>query len=182
MFAAVARDQPDAIQLLLDLGTPLEVIDEYRQRPLHVAVASDARKALALLVARGADVDTPERRWHSSPFAYASYHGRTEIIDMLAAGSRDVFQLASHGGIERLRIVLEEEPARARETSSSGFPPLWWLPDDDDAAVEIVKLLLAHGADPTAGPTKRMTTAEAARQRGLDRAAAVIEEAIARRF
>ena len=181
MFAAAERDRPEAIQLLLDLGTALEVMDEHRQRPLHVAVASDARKAIAFLMARGADVDTPENRWSSSPLGYASYHGRMEVIDMLIPFSRDVFQLASHGKVERLRVVLAEEPARANATSR-GFSPLWCLPDDPHVAVEVVKLLLAHGADPTSGPSKRKTAADAARQWGLDEAADLIEEAVARRL
>jgi ankyrin repeat protein len=180
MFAAAARDQPDAIQLLLDLGTPLEVMDEHRQRPLHVAVASDARQSVDALLAHAADVDAPETRWNASPLGYASYHGRTELIDLLAKASTDVFALASHGKVERLRVVLEEEPGRARETLA-GFQPLWCLPDDPDAAVEVVKLLLAHGADPTAGPSKRKTAAESARQWGLEEAAALIEAAVARR-
>jgi ankyrin repeat protein len=179
MFAAAARNQPEALQLLLDLGTPIEVTDEYRQRPLHVAVASDARQAVAFLLAHGADVDARETRWNASPLGYASYHGRTEMIDTLAAVSRDVFQLAAHGKVERLRVVLEEEPSRARETSM-GVPLLWCLPDDPDAAIEVSKVLLAHGADPNAGPTKKMTAADVARQRGLDAAADLIAEAAAR--
>jgi hypothetical protein len=181
MFAAAARDDADALQLLLDLGTPVDVMDDQRQRPLHIAASYGARQAAAFLVARGADVDASEARWNASPIGVAAHHGRAAIIDLLSVVSRDVWHLAYHGKVERLRAVLMEEPARAREVSVDGFTPLWWLPDDEAAAVRVVELLLANGADPTAVSTEGTTAADAARLRGLDEAADVIDAAAAAR-
>jgi ankyrin repeat protein len=47
MFAAVRQDRADAVAFLLDLGTPIEVEDANRQRPLHVAAANDAVRVAA---------------------------------------------------------------------------------------------------------------------------------------
>jgi uncharacterized protein len=182
MFAAASHDRADAIQLLLDLGTSVDVSDEQRQRPLHTAAANGARQAAALLIARGADVDARETRWNAPPIGYAAHHGRAEIVDLLSGVIRDVWHLSYQGKVERLRIVLTEEPARAQEVSSgNGSTPLWWLPNDATTAVAVAELLLAHGADPTVRSKEGTTAADAARRRSLDEAANVIDAAVARK-
>jgi ankyrin repeat protein len=180
MFAAASRDRADAIQLLLDLGVSVDVADEHRQRPLHTAAANDARQAAALLIARGADVDARETRWNAPPVGFAAHHGHAAMVDLLSGVIRDVWHLAYHGRVDRLRLVLAEEPARAREISGNGFTPLWWLPNDAVTAVEIATLLLAHGADPAVRSKDGTTAAEAARLRGLDEAADLIDAALIR--
>jgi ankyrin repeat protein len=177
IFAAAAHDQVESIELLLDLGTPVDVTDDDRQRPLHIAAANDARQAAALLIARGADVDAHESRWNAPPIGYAGHHGHAAMIDLLSAASRDVWLLAYHGNIERLGAMLAEDPSRAAEVSENGFTTLWWLPNDEAKAVEVARLLLAHGADPTRCSKEGTTAAEAARLRGLDEAADLIAAA-----
>jgi ankyrin repeat protein len=181
MFAAAARDSVDVIQLLLELGTPFDVADVRRQRPLHVAAAHGATHAVAHLIARGADVDAPETQWNAPPIGFAAHHGRTAVIDILSAVSRDVWHLAFHGSVERLREVLADQPARAQEQSSDGVTPLWWLPDDETRAVAVAALLLAHGADPSARSKEGTTAEQSARRRGLDEAADLIAAAAAGR-
>ena len=56
----------------------------------------------------------------------------------------------------------------------NGEEPLFALPDDDDLAVEVVELLLAHGADPSVKNVAGLTPAEAAKKRGLEEAAAAL--------
>jgi uncharacterized protein len=181
MFAAATRDQADAIELLLGLGTPVDVSDDHQQRPLHIAAASDAGRVAALLIARGADVDAREARWGAPPIGYAGHHGHGAMVDLLSSASRDVWPLAYHGKIERLAAVLAEDPERAREASASGVTALWWLPNDEAKAVTVAELLLAHGADPTSRSAQGTTAADAARLRGLDDAAARIAAAAAAR-
>jgi ankyrin repeat protein len=178
MFAAAARDDVDAIQLLLDLGTPVDVADEQRQRPLHIAAASDARRAAAHLIARGADVDARETRWGAPPIGYAAYHGHEAMVDLLSAVSRDAWHLAYHAKVERLAAVLAEEPALGAELSADGTTILWWLPNDEVKAVAVAGLLLAHGADPTLRAKDGTTAVDAARRRGLYGAADVIAAAL----
>ena len=178
MFAAAARDQVDAIQMLLDIGTPVSVTDDQRQTPLHVAAAHDARRAAAVLIARGADVDARETRWDASPLGYAAHHGRPAMIDLLSASSHDVWQLAYHGKVDSLHAVLQVHPTGAAEVRD-GVTTLWWLPDDEAQARDVAELLLQHGADPTVRAEDGTTAAEAARLRGLDDAADLIAAAVA---
>ena len=47
-----------------------------------------------------------------------------------------------------------------------------WLPDDEARALEIARLFLANGADPSITNKEGQTAADLARKRGLDEAAA----------
>jgi ankyrin repeat protein len=176
LFAAARDDRADVVTLLLDVGTPVDIHDQHGQRALHVAAASDARRVATLLIDRGADVDAVEKRFSATPLGFASHHGRLAMIDLLAPVSRDIWNLTNLGKIDRLRAVLAENPAAARERDA-GLTPLWWLPNDEALAAEAVDLLLAHGADPTVKAKDGRTAADRARERGLDAAAAKLEAA-----
>ena len=167
MFEAAKRDRPDAIALLLDLGVPLEVSDRSGSRALHHAAASNALRAAAYLIERGAEVDPRETAWDATPIGWAAHGDNVEMLDFLSRHSRNVWTLAFRGYVDRLRDVLRENPDLAKQTTREGITPLWWLPDDEDKAMEIVELLLAAGADPAQRSVKGGTAAAWARQRGM---------------
>jgi uncharacterized protein len=172
LFAAVKTDDTDVVTFVLDLGTRIDVEDEQGQQALHIAAASDARRAAAVLIERGADVNGRETQWKATPLGYAAHHGHQAMIDLLAPVSSDVWNLTNLGKNERLREVLAANPESAREVTEDGMTPLWWLPIDDARAAEAVDLLVAAGADPTIKSKDGQTPADRARDRGLDAAAA----------
>jgi ankyrin repeat protein len=63
----------------------------------------------------------------------------------------------------------------AKSVSEENITPLWWLPDDEKKAVEIVKLLLAQGADPAAKSKGGTTAADWARKRGMSEVVKLLE-------
>ena len=95
-------------------------------------------------------------------------------MELLTRVSRDVFRLVWTGAVERLRTVLSEEPALAR-MAGDGDTPLMWLPDDDARAMEIARLLVGLGADPSIRNKEGQTAADRARARGLDEVADLLE-------
>jgi uncharacterized protein len=173
MFAAARHDRADVVELLIDLGVSpdIENADQGHARPLHEAAGADAARVIALLVERGADVDARESNWNATPMGFAVFGCRERAIAALARASRDVFNLAATGSIDRLRQVLDEEPALAVAVNSYGATPLMRLPDDDGAALAIVELLLAHGADASVRTPDGRTATDIALERGLDAAA-----------
>jgi hypothetical protein len=179
LFAAARRDRADVVAFLLELGVSIEVEDEYHQRALHVAAGSDARRVAALLIERGAEIDPRESRWGGTPMGHAAHNDHRAMIDLLAPHSRNVWMLAYAGKVERLRDVLAIDSAGAREVSPEGVTPLWWLPNDESTALAVIDLLLTHGANPAHVSKKGTTAADAARKRGLDRAADVLAVAAA---
>jgi len=175
LFAAAKRNRADAVALLLDLGTPLELQDEQGQRALHVAAAQDALAVAKLLVERGAEIDPREKNWGAAPIGFAAWNDHVATRDFLSRYSRFVFVLAFRGYLDRLREVLAAEPELAKEKRPEGVTPLFWLPDDEPLACEIARLLLASGADPTVRSQRGRTAADWARKRGMNELARVLD-------
>jgi ankyrin repeat protein len=177
MFTAARRDDVDAITRLLDAGVPIDIEDETKQTTLHTAAASNAVNVTRLLLERGAEVDPAETRFHATPFGFASYYHHTAILDLLSTRSRDLYDLCLEGYVDRVRVVLREEPTRATSQPS----PLFWLPEDEDKALAIVEMLLAAGADAGRRNVSGRTPADVAERRGLSRLAARLRQAEAER-
>jgi ankyrin repeat protein len=179
LFEAAKRDRADALAMLSDLGLSLDLQDRTGKRALHEAAAHDALRAATLLVARGAEIDPRESAYNATPLGWASHGDRRRVMDFLSERSRDIWTLSFRGYTDRVQAILEDDPALAREVNPNGSTPLWWLPDDEAAAMAIVELLLAAGADPSARNKSGSTAADWARQRGMRAIAARLDEAAA---
>jgi len=175
MFAAIHQSRTDVAELLLEMGMSPNVSDHRGQTPLHLAALSGCIEIAKLLIARGADIDAMERNYNSTPLGGANYHGRTEMVAMLVPLSRDIRGLCFAGAVDRLAELLAGDASLASKVTRGNEVPLFALPDDDERAVEVAELLLAHGADPSVNNAAGLTPAQAAKKRGLEDAAAVIE-------
>ena len=179
IFAAAHRDRADVVDLLLDLGVPLNIHDKHKTHTLHHAAAHNSLKVAELLIARGAEIDPRETCWNGTPIGWAAHGDRLPMIDYLSQYSRNVWTLAFHGYVNRLREVLSAEPELAKVKDNDGITPLWWLPDDEAKALAIVELLIAHGANPAARNKAGRTAADWANKRAMIEVAARLKEAAA---
>jgi ankyrin repeat protein len=176
IFEATRQDRADVVAFLLDLGTPIEVEDARKQRPLHLAAANDAVRVARLLIERGAVLDAYELNYSNTPLDFAVYHDYPRMIELLSRHSRDVWNLTSLGDVDRLREVVAADPRLAK--ISWATTPLFWLPEDEHKALEIVKLFLEHGADPIfRSRNDGWTAADIARKRGMGQVAALLDAA-----
>ncbi|HEY9229098.1 MAG TPA: ankyrin repeat domain-containing protein [Gemmatimonadaceae bacterium] len=178
IFEAATRDQPEAVRLLLDLGTPIEIEDESKTRPLHVAAWSDSVNTAKLLIEQQAEIDPVESNWGNSPLDFARYGQHQRMIDLLAPYSRDLWSLAFTGKVERLRELLTADPSLAKWTLSNGVTPLMRLPDDEQKALEIASLFLERGADPQQRNSEGLTAIDLAERRGLDEVVALLRRRV----
>ena len=172
MTAAVMRDRSDVVAFLLDAGVPIEVEDRQKTRALHRAAGAGAIEAARTLIDRGAEIDPRELTYNNTPLGWAAHFDDRRMLDFLSQYSRDVFNLAFCGYVERLRQVLAAEPQLARQVAKDGITPLWWLPDDDGKAMEIVEMFLAAGADPAVRSREGKTAMDWALKRGMATVAA----------
>jgi FOG: Ankyrin repeat len=177
MIAAIHRQQPEAASLLLDLGVSPNIGEAHNYRALHHAADCGAVEIVKLLIDRGAEIDPVETRYGGTPLSHAAFFRRFETVALLMPLSRNIRALCFAGAIDRLRHLLREDPSLANQADHPGEPPLFCLPDDEERAFELTELLLSFGANPKARNRSGRTPAEAARQRGLDDAAGLLDEA-----
>jgi ankyrin repeat protein len=168
----------DAIGLLLAHGAEVrQSLDDDGTTALHRAVASGSLAAVDRLLAAGADPNARERKRQGTALSWAVALGRPQLFERLIPLSRDVRALSRLAAFQRLEVVLAADPSLADERLPvDGAPtPLFCLPDDEDAAEEVARILMAHSADPRARDADGRTPAGAARARGLDEAAQLME-------
>jgi len=179
IFGAAQLDRDDVVIFLLELGTPIDVEDESGKRALHEAAGHNSLRVAKLLIERGAEIDPIERTWDAPPIGWAAHGDHQEMLDLISHFSHDIWRLCFRGYIDRLRELLPREPELARSVDNDGITPLWWLPDQEDGgeekAQEVVRLLIAHGADPAAKSRSGSTAASWARKRGMLEVASMLE-------
>jgi ankyrin repeat protein len=166
----------DVVELLLDLGVSIEIEDEKKQRPLHIAASHDSIEVAKLLINRGADLEAVESNWNNTPLDFALYGNLPRMTQLLSDVGHDVFRLTWCGNITRLRQVLAEKPDLAKAVDDSSTP-LMWLPDDEALAVEAVELLMSNGADPSVRSKEGKTAVDYAEGRALYEAAEQLRKA-----
>jgi ankyrin repeat protein len=177
MFAVIRLQRADLAEALLDLGMSVDLGDDKNFRALHYTTHCGAAEIARLLIARGAEIDPFELRYGGTPLTHAIYHERADMMELLVPYSRNFRGLCFAGAIDRLHELLAEEPNRANREDRPGEPALFCLPNDEEKAVEVAELLLSSGADPTFRNPLGQTPAQVARRRGLDDAAALLEDA-----
>lgn len=178
LLVAIRQGKPEIVALALRLGVSPDAETRDGVRALHEAAGSDAIEIVALLVEAGAEIDPIERRYGSPPLGWARHQGASAAQIYLASRSHDVEALCQAAEIERLETLFAEAPALANAPARSGAPLLFCLPDDDTSACDLVEFLLAAGADPAVRNAQGLTSAHAARKRGLLDAAALLEASL----
>lgn len=181
LIAAAERDRADVVELLLDVGMSPDVENAQRERPLHHAAYNNAVAAARVLIDRGAAIDPVEQNYGNTPLGAAVWHLHRPMIEVLVPRSRDVWELTYLGAIDRLREVFAEDPERARVSWKGATPIMWLPPQDERTALDIVKLFLAYGCDPTSRNEEGMTAADRAEKLGMFEVADYLRREVAER-
>jgi uncharacterized protein len=177
IVAAEAGDL-STLRRLLDAGTPVDGRDARQRTALLAATHANRIDAARLLIERGADVNAKDAI-HDSPFLYAGAQGRLEILRLTLNAGADLkstnryggtalIPAAHHGHVETVRALLKTRIA-IDHVNNLGWTALLEaviLGDGGTAHTEIVRLLLAHGANPNLADRQGLTPLAHAEQRG----------------
>jgi ankyrin repeat protein len=192
VVAAESGDLP-TLRRLLDAGTPVDTRDARRRTALLAATHANQLAAARLLIERGADVNAKDQI-QDSPFLYAGAEGRLEILRLALAHGADLKSTNRYGGTALIPAAHHGHVATVRELLATRIEVdhvnrLGWtalleaviLGDGGPAHTEIVRLLLARGADPHLADAQGVSPLAHAEQRGQQAIAALLRRAVAAR-
>lgn len=171
LSTAAKTGRADVVTLLLDLGTPADVVGANGERALHSAVWSDSVAVAQLLIDRGAELDARDRKFDATPLGWAIYLRKPQLTEYLSNVSTDLFSLVTIGKVDRLRSLLDAQPSLA-QTVRRDETALFCLPrSNEELALEIAELFLSRGANVSFKNSHGRTAADEMERAGLDEVA-----------
>jgi ankyrin repeat protein len=190
LLTAAARGNAAAAAAALTAGAMIDARDGQQRTALLLAVQR-GDDALALsLIGQGADINA-EAANHDTPWLLAGALGRTGILAaMLETGRVDYTRRNRYGGnalipacerghVEAVRLLLDRSKVEVNHINNLGWTALLEaviLSDGGPRHIEIVRLLLDAGADPSIADRDGVTPLEHARDRRYDAIAALIKD------
>lgn len=154
----------DTVRALLELGAPMNELDDAKLSALHHAAAANQAPAAALLIERGMDVNFILPPEVLSPLMLAAATNATAAMRVLfEKGARanalveleSALHMATRGGHTEAVALLLEHKADVKMRDTRLATPLHLAAGGGH--VEIMKLLLAHGAEVDARDIRRFT-------------------------
>ena len=189
LIDAAARGDHAAVQRLLKEGASVTTRDASGRTALLAAVQANRIEAARLLIAAGANVNTQDNM-QDSPYLLAGARGRVEILRMTLAAGADLKSTNRYGGtaltpachyghVETVRELLKTSVA-IDHVNNLGWTCLLEaviLGDGGAAHLDIVRLVVAAGANVNLADKQGVTPLAHARQRGQQEIAAALVKA-----
>jgi ankyrin repeat protein len=194
MVAALSNPSASIVRMLLAAGADPNVADRNGLTALIAAASGNDTATLRLLAAAGADVNVADKHGAiftgATPLMKAAMNGNVEAVRFLlakgaqvnAVSSRDKVDhvmngpialggftpllLAAPAGSPDLIKTLLDAGASVNVTDIRGMTPLMLAAASDHQVPEVVRMLLAHGADPKAKSNVGETALDWARKVG----------------
>jgi ankyrin repeat protein len=191
LLRAAALGDKAAVVSALNAGAAIDARDAQLQTPLLIAVQNDNRDVAAHLIARGADINAVAAN-EDTPWLLAGALGRASLLAaMLETGKVDYTKRNRYGGnalipacerghVETVRLLLERSEIDVNHVNNLGWTGLLEaviLSDGGPRHIEIVRLLLEHGADPNIVDKDGVSPLKHAQDRRYDAMAALIKDA-----
>lgn len=191
LLTAAGRGDRAAVEAALAAGASIDARDSQLQTALLIAVQRGDSGLASYLISRGADINAQAAN-QDTPWLLAGALGRTEILAaMLDTGKVDYTKRNRYGGnalipacerghVETVRLLVSRSKIDVNHINNLGWTALLEaviLSDGGPRHIEIVKLLLAAGADPNIADRDGVTPLKHARDRRYDVMAALIKDA-----
>jgi ankyrin repeat protein len=158
MFVAAREGDLDTVKSLIGRAPRLATVEYNYTPPIHFAVREGHLGIVELLLDRGADLAYTSYPFGESLLTYADEHQHRDVAAFLrrqlarrfslGAGAKQIIGAARDGNLARVGAELARDGTLARASDDTGDTALHQAAYNGH--VEIVELLLAHGADPDA--------------------------------
>jgi ankyrin repeat protein len=178
VLRAAGSGDADRVALALRAGADIESRDSLQRTPLLLAVTNDQVEVARLLVAMGADPDALDHQ-HDTPWLVTGVTGSVPMLEALLPASPDLGLLNRYGGTSLIPASERGHVDYVRRVLKTGIDVdhvnrLGWtalleaviLGNGGAAHQEIVRLLLAAGADRSIPDRDGITALEHARTKG----------------
>jgi len=191
LLTAASRDNAAGVTAALDAGAAIDARDTHGQTALLFAVQRGDLALARDLIGRGADINA-EALNHDTPWLLAGALGRTEILAAMLDtgnvnysirnryGGNALIPACERGHVETVRLLLERSQIDVNHINNLGWTALLEaviLSDGGARHIEIVRMLLAAGADPDVADKDGVSPLQHARDRRYDAIAALIRDA-----
>jgi ankyrin repeat protein len=168
ILAANTIDSAPTVRALLEKGADVRATNRFGVTAIHTAAAAGEVQTLRLLLDRGAD---PDPKILPGPDAFVWGGGRTPLMWAALLGHEDCLKLLLEKGadvnatdflgtaliqaswrdnIEIAKLLLEHGAKVDQRAGAGNFTPLLWAASTEFGRPDLVKLLLAKGADANA--------------------------------
>jgi len=172
--AAMSDPSADIVKLLMEKGANLKAVDFLKTTPLRAATLGNDTETIRMLIEAGVDVNAADLPGISPLMMAAGWNGNTRAVEMLLAKgasakavSRPVMGLPARNGVSEfgsLTALIMAAPfgppgligslldggsdVNARDVR--GMTPLMLAVATDHQDPAVIRMLLEHGADPSA--------------------------------
>lgn len=184
LLRAAADGDADAVAVALRAGADIEARDERDRTALLLAVTYDRVPVAEVLVAMGANPDALDAQ-HDTPWLVTGVTGSVAMLEALLPADPDLTVRNRYGGLSPIPASERGHVAYVRRVVQTDVDinhvnDLGWtalleaiiLGDGGPDHQEIVRILLAAGADPTIADRDGVSPLRHAEQRGYDEIAA----------
>ena len=146
---ATSLNNMESVMILLKAGVDPNTRKDGTYTPLCSAIRDNRSELVSLLLANGAD---PNYMASEYPAFKCVTHHRTHFLPQLVAAGADLHKpkgiiekAVAHNNLDALKWLLDQRVS-PNDRGAEGYTPLTTAIRDE--RIEIVDLLLAHGADP----------------------------------
>jgi ankyrin repeat protein len=191
LLTAASRDNAAGVRVALAEGADVNARDNHAQTALLFAVQHNDLALALELIQNGADINAQALN-QDTPWLLAGALGRTEMLAAILEtgkvdytirnryGGNALIPACERGHVDTVRLLLERSKIDVNHINNLGWTGLLEaviLSDGGPRHVEIVRLLLAAGADPNIADKEGVTPLQHARDRRYDAIAALIRDA-----
>ena len=190
-IAARANDSK-RVKALLGAGATIEARDAEHRTALLIATHANAIEAARLLIEAGADVNAKDNI-HDTPYLYAAAEGRLEILKLCLKAGANLADTNRYGGTGLIPAAHHGHPETVRELLKTKIDinhvnRLGWtalletivLSDGGLTHQDILRQLIAAGADVNIADGEGVSPLAHARQRGYTEMVEMLQRAGAR--